>query len=171
MRLSTHHQSSGAAKSLPANCRESWSSVVARHRRTAQPGSGGPSFSGQRTLGCRSSAAVAGRSRICAGLHLGCWFFGALEFRLRRAAHFSAGCPSFGGQRTLGCRSRAAVAGGSHSCAVLRQGCSLIGALEFLPRRRAHVRVGCPSFGGQRTGGCRSSAAVPGRSHSCAAWQ
>ena len=171
MRLSTHHQSSGAAKSLPANCRESWSSVVARHRRTAQPGSGGPSFSGQRTLGCRSSAAVAGRSRICAGLHLGCWFFGALEFRLRRAAHFSAGCPSFGGQRTLGCRSSTAVAGRSHSCAMSRQGCALIGALEFRPRRPKHFRVGCPSYGGQRTGGCRSSATVAGRSHTCAAWQ
>lgn len=79
MRATLPSQSTSAAKSLPATSGESACSSAVHRRRTAQSGSGCPSFGDQRTLGCRSSATVPGRSNNGAVLHLSCLSFGKAE--------------------------------------------------------------------------------------------
>ena len=78
----------------------------------------------------------------------------------RRSATLSLGCPSFGGQRAVGCHSTATVSAHLPHRALWRRRCLRQSPSQSGHGRTGAVCAGCPSFGGQRTLGCHSTTIV-----------
>jgi hypothetical protein len=78
----------------------------------------------------------------------------------RRTSTVSVGCPSFGGQRALGSCSTATACDCSPRRALSRRRSLENSPLQFVHRRTGKLGAGCPSFGGLRTIGCRSTTTV-----------
>ena len=109
MRHNAHLYSFSSAKPLLANERGSHASLQSFRRRTANLSAGCPSFGGQRTVGCHSTATVSSNTIRRAVWQPSCGTWPSSEFYHRRTVRLSAGCPSFGGQRKVGCHSTATV--------------------------------------------------------------
>ena len=77
-----------------------------------------------------------------------------------RTATLSLGCPSFGGQRAVGCHSTATVSAHLPRRALWRRRCLRHSLSRSGHGRTGAVCAGCPSFGGQRTLGCHSTTTV-----------
>ena len=140
------HRASRSANALPAL------EVVVCHRRTSPLSAGCPPFAGQRAVGYCSTATVCGPSPRRA-----LWRRRSLENSPsqpghRRTGEVCVGCPSFGGQRTVGCRSIAIVYAAraiARCCAVERFRVHGFGLYAFAPRPHRPN----PSFEPTATGG------------------
>lgn len=105
MRQDSQLFSCSSAQLLPATERTALAALKSLRRRTATLSLGRPSCGGQRTVGWHSTATVSGHSMRRAMWRRSCAVWSSSEFWHRRPFHLSAGCPSFGGQRTVRCHS------------------------------------------------------------------